>query len=54
MRYLVLSLVVTLAAAGALIAGCGDDPGFQDLPFPYPPDAAYDGVDLDALLNGEG
>lgn len=52
MRYLLLfSLAATVV--GALVAGCGDDPGASTLSYFYPPDAAYDGVDLDALLGAE-
>ena len=46
-RLLFLSLLTTalttLASLG--FTGCGDDPGLSDLPYPYPPDAAYDVVD---------
>ena len=46
-RLLLLSLLTTLllTLGSAVFAGCGDDPGFSDLPYPYPPDAAYDVVD---------
>ena len=54
MRHLLLvSLLCSAAAAVALAAGCGDDPGFSGLSYFYPPDAAYDGVDLDALTSGQ-
>jgi hypothetical protein len=43
MRALLLfSLVASLAAA--VTAGCGDDPGFSDLPYAYSIDATPDGV----------
>jgi hypothetical protein len=43
MRYLLLfSLAASLAAAVAV--GCGDDPGFSELPYAYPIDATPDGV----------
>jgi hypothetical protein len=52
MRYLLL-LSLAASVIGAVVAGCGDDPGASTLSYFYPPDAAYDGVDLDALLGGE-
>ena len=51
MRYL-LFFSLLASATGALLAACGDDPGFSGLPYAYPPDAAYDGVDIDALPSG--
>jgi hypothetical protein len=54
MRYVLpSSLLASLAAA--VIAGCGDDPGFSDLPYAYSIDATPDGVipaDDDAGVNG--
>lgn len=57
MRHVLLFSMFAAALAtfaGALVVGCGDDPGYSGLPYAYSVDATPDGVidtEADASFN---